>query len=143
MWKGILYKALPYIVYVRERYYYSLVSTFKEIIKTFSIKVDVQKGVLGFRDKFDKDMIISPNLCFHLLLSYGNHSQWLPSPILLGFSFEFYVFQIVSKQTYGLANHVMMNLYDIITLVLVVCVIVSYILWMKFSLVTFPLESES
>ena len=40
-----------YIIYIRERYYFSLVCTFNKAIKNFEVKVDVQKGALRFREK--------------------------------------------------------------------------------------------
>ena len=41
-----------YIVYRRERYYFSLVCTFKKAIKNFVVKVDVLKGAPRFREFF-------------------------------------------------------------------------------------------
>ena len=40
-----------YITYTEERYCFSLVCTFKEAIKNFGVKVDVQKGALRFGEK--------------------------------------------------------------------------------------------
>ena len=42
-----------YIVYIRERYSFSLVCTSKNSIKFYEVKVDVQKGALSFREKID------------------------------------------------------------------------------------------
>ena len=50
----VLVEALAYITYVWIRYYFSLVCAFKEPIKKVEVKVDVQKGALGFRGKFDR-----------------------------------------------------------------------------------------
>ena len=41
------------IVYIKERYCFSLVCTFKNIVKHFEVEVKSQKGVLRFRGKFD------------------------------------------------------------------------------------------
>ena len=42
----VLFETLVYIVYIRERYYFPLVHTFKKVnIKNFQLKVDVQKGL--------------------------------------------------------------------------------------------------
>ena len=42
-----------YIVFIRERYYFSLVHTFKRAIKKFVVKVVVQKGALLFRETIE------------------------------------------------------------------------------------------
>jgi hypothetical protein len=39
--EGVLFEALAYIIYKRERYYFSLVCTLKKAIKIFEVKVDV------------------------------------------------------------------------------------------------------
>ena len=44
VWEGVLFEALPYIVYIRERHCFSLVRTSKNAIKFKMVKVDVQKG---------------------------------------------------------------------------------------------------
>ena len=54
-----MFEALIYIVYIRERYYCFLVCTFKEAIKNVKVKVDVQKGAVGFRENFD-NRYVSP-----------------------------------------------------------------------------------
>jgi hypothetical protein len=41
---GVLFEALPYKVYISERYYVSLVCKFKRVIKKFELNIDVQKG---------------------------------------------------------------------------------------------------
>ena len=43
---------LLYIVYKRERYYFSLVCTFTKPFKNFEVIVDSQKGALRFRISF-------------------------------------------------------------------------------------------
>ena len=48
-----------YIVYIRERYCFSLVCTFKKVIKNFEVKVDVQKGPLRFKGKLTLDVVVS------------------------------------------------------------------------------------
>jgi hypothetical protein len=40
----VLFEALAYIVYIRERHGFFVVWTFKEIIQKFEVKVDAQKG---------------------------------------------------------------------------------------------------
>jgi hypothetical protein len=35
-----------YIIYIRERYYFSLEYTYNNVIKNVEVKVDVQKGAL-------------------------------------------------------------------------------------------------
>ena len=40
----LLFEALVYIVFIREKYCFPLVHTFKKVIKNFKLKVDVQKG---------------------------------------------------------------------------------------------------
>ena len=42
-----------YIVYIRERYYFSLVCTFKNAIKNSEVKIDVQKGASRIRENID------------------------------------------------------------------------------------------
>ena len=42
-----------YIIYIRVRYCFSLVYTSKMAIKCYELKVDVQKGALRFRGKYD------------------------------------------------------------------------------------------
>ena len=58
------------MVYMRERYSSSFVFTFKKIMKSFEVTIDVQKGVARFRNN---DVLVSSNLRFHLLLSYDNN----------------------------------------------------------------------
>ena len=59
--KGDLFEAFGYIIDVRERYYiiFFLVCTFKKAIKNVEVKVDGQKGPLGFREKFDNKYVSS------------------------------------------------------------------------------------
>jgi hypothetical protein len=49
-------------VYIRERYYFSLVRTFKEAIDNIELKVDIQKGAFRFRGKFTLDVLVSSYL---------------------------------------------------------------------------------
>ena len=42
-----------YIIYIRERYCFSLLCIFSKAIKNVEVHVDVQKRVLEFRGKFD------------------------------------------------------------------------------------------
>ena len=64
------------IVYIKERYYYSLVCKSKKALKKFEVKVDVQKGALQFRVKLDnRCVIVSSSSRFHPLLSYDNSPQ--------------------------------------------------------------------
>ena len=72
VWEGVLVEALAYITYTSERYYFSLVCTFKKVIKDFEVKVDVQ-----FTSRF------------HSLLLYDNSPKWLPCSFLLWFAFGF------------------------------------------------------
>ena len=44
----MIFEALAYIVYIREKVYFSLVCTFKKNIKNVKVNLDVQKGTLGF-----------------------------------------------------------------------------------------------
>ena len=53
-----------YIVYIREGYYFSLVCTFKNAIKNVEVKVCVQKGALGFRERNDKRCVSSIQFTF-------------------------------------------------------------------------------
>ena len=52
MQEGVLCEALAYVIYIRERYYFSLVYISKKVVNFFEVKVDVQKGPLGFREFF-------------------------------------------------------------------------------------------
>ena len=85
--EGVLFETLVYIVYIRERYYFSLVCTFKKAIKNVEVKVDVQKGPLGFRRKAENTFVSFIQFTFQPLLSYGNSPQWLPFLVFLGFAF--------------------------------------------------------
>ena len=51
-----------YIVYMRERYYFSLVCTFEMVVNFFQVKVDVQKKVLRYTRKVD-------NICVNFIQS--------------------------------------------------------------------------
>ena len=50
---AVFFKALVYIVYMKTRYYFSLVRTSKKSLKKFELRVDVQKRALSFRGKLD------------------------------------------------------------------------------------------
>ena len=41
-----------YIVYIRERYFFSLVCASREAMKFSEVEIDVQKGTLSFREFF-------------------------------------------------------------------------------------------
>ena len=56
-------------------YYFSLVCIIRKASKNVEVKVDVQKGALGFRVKLAVDVLISSNPSFHPLLSCGNSPQ--------------------------------------------------------------------
>ena len=60
---GVLFEALPYIVYIRERYFFSLLRTFKKSTKNFEVYVDSQKGAPRFRGKID-NKCATPNMIF-------------------------------------------------------------------------------
>ena len=42
----MLFETLAYVIYIRERYYFSLLYTIKKAVKNFEVTVDVQKGTL-------------------------------------------------------------------------------------------------
>ena len=65
--------------------------TNEKVIKNVEVKVDVQKGAVGFREekKMTIDVLVSSNSHVLPLLSYGNSPQCLPCPFLLGFTFGF------------------------------------------------------
>ena len=44
---------------------------FEEAIKNVEVKVYVQRGALGFRGKFDIDVLVPPDSHFYPLLSCG------------------------------------------------------------------------
>ena len=41
----------------------------------FEVKLDIQKGALGFRENLTLDVLVSSNSRFHPLLSYGYSPQ--------------------------------------------------------------------
>ena len=72
----MLFEALTYIGYVRERYCFSIVCTsIKASIKFVEVKVDVQNGALGFTKKLTANVLVPSNSNYHLLLSYSIHPQ--------------------------------------------------------------------
>ena len=60
-----------YIVYIRERYYFSLVLNFFKAINSVKV-IDIQKGALGIKEKIDNRFSSSYNSCFYPLMSYSN-----------------------------------------------------------------------
>ena len=72
-----------YIIYIRERHYFSPMWTFQKAIKNVEVKVDVQKGALSLRRKTDNRCTSSH---FHPSFSYDNSPQWLFGSFLLGFA---------------------------------------------------------
>ena len=65
MKKGVLIEALPCIIYIRERYWFSLVCTFENAIKKFGVNVDLeQKGALWFEKILTIGVVISSNLSY-------------------------------------------------------------------------------
>ena len=59
--EGVLFEALMYIVRIKERYYFSLECTFRKVVKGWKVKINVQRGALRFREKFD-------NRCVNFIL---------------------------------------------------------------------------
>jgi hypothetical protein len=55
----VLFGALAYIVYLRERYYFSIVCTFKKAIDIFEVKIDAQKGALRLEKKMTIDVLVT------------------------------------------------------------------------------------
>jgi hypothetical protein len=73
-----------YIVYIRERYYFSLVCTFKAI-KNFEVKVDALKGTPRFREFFELWMCYFHPIhifiqCCHMVIVLDDY----PCPFLGG-----------------------------------------------------------
>ena len=58
-------EALTYIVYIMERYYFSLVCTSRKVIDFFEVKIDIQKGAPKFRQKLTIDVFVSSDSCFY------------------------------------------------------------------------------
>ena len=70
---NVLFEALAYMVYIREKYHFSLVCTSRKAIISFEVKIDVQKGGPSCLEKFlTVDILVSSNSCFHPLLSYDH-----------------------------------------------------------------------
>ena len=57
VYEGVLFEALADIVYIRERISFSLMWTYKKAITNYEVKVDVQKGVLRFKEKVDSGCV--------------------------------------------------------------------------------------
>ena len=63
-----LFKALEYILHIRERCYFSLVCIFKKFIKNLNPKVDVQKGTLKSREMFDNRCVSFIQFTFSFII---------------------------------------------------------------------------
>ena len=98
------------------------------------------------RNNLTIDVLVSSNSQFHPLLSYGNSSQRLPYPFLLGFAYGLWVFT-----NWRLTKRSWAPLSFLFGLRLSYCAIffvwlmqlVSYMLWMKKCSMTFLLEGKS
>lgn len=55
-----------YIVYIRKRYYVSLVCKIKKLMRNVEVKIDryTQRGGLGFRERIDNRCVIFIHLMF-------------------------------------------------------------------------------
>ena len=51
-----------------ERYYYFVVCTFEKAMKNVKVKVNVQKGALGFRENFDNRCVSSIQFTFAFIV---------------------------------------------------------------------------
>ena len=84
VWKGVLFEALAYKVYISERYCFSLACTFKRFIKVFELHV-ILKG--GLRIWLTMNLPASSNSCLHLFvviwwpISTQTGSTWI-KPVL-------------------------------------------------------------
>ena len=56
-------------MYIRERYYFSVVCIFIKVIKNFEVNVNVQKGPLKFRESTNNRLLVLSNPHFHPLVS--------------------------------------------------------------------------
>ena len=56
----MLFEELAYIIYVRERYLKFLVCTSRKTIDFSTVKVDVPKGALKFRENLTIDVLVHP-----------------------------------------------------------------------------------
>ena len=90
VWEGIYFEASTFVVYMRKTYYLSLVRTSEKSIKDVEVKVNVQKGILGFKEKFN--VLVPSDSHLHSMLLYDNSPQWRNYPFLLGFAYGFQVF---------------------------------------------------
>jgi hypothetical protein len=63
-----MFEALAYIAYLIERYYFSLVCTSKKVVKTYDVKVDVQKGPQKFSGNLMVDIIVTFIYCCHMVI---------------------------------------------------------------------------
>ena len=85
-----------YIVHIRESFFFPpSVYILKSYWGIWS-HGKCTKGGLRFKEMFTTYVLVSSNLHFHPLLSYGNSPQWQPYPFLLGFAFGFHMLQTIS-----------------------------------------------
>ena len=71
MYEEVLFKALVYIVYVRERYGFFSSVYIKKVLY-FGVKVDILKGALRFRGLMHNRRVNFIQFTFHLWVSYDN-----------------------------------------------------------------------
>ena len=90
--EGVLFEASTYIVYLRERFCFPLLCTFKKVIKSIDVKIDVQKGTMRCKRNLTINVLVSSNTCSHRFLSHDSSPHWLPYSFLLRFAFGFQVF---------------------------------------------------
>ena len=55
----VVFEALAYIVYFRERYYVFVVCTFKKAIEIFEVKIDAQKGALRLMEELTINVLVT------------------------------------------------------------------------------------
>ena len=61
-----------YIVYIRERYHFSLVRTSKLGSIVFEVKIELQNGALRFREKIDNKCVNFIQFMLSCIVSHGN-----------------------------------------------------------------------
>ena len=90
------------------------------------------------------DVLVSSNLHFHLLLSYGNKSSMTPLSILVKGRIWVTIQARGSWSVHGLPCVLFSKLWLGYYALVFVCLMMSlsYVLWMKKCLMTFSLESE-
>ena len=64
-----------YVVYIGERFYFSLACTSKKAIKNAQVKIVVQKRALTFREELTIHMLVPSNSRSHPLLLDGKNPQ--------------------------------------------------------------------